>query len=146
MQNRGTWMVLTSEWSSLEEKKMAFVIDSLYKEIYVTVKKTQSKTLWTHRNTNILHIEFSFNGFFLSFLSAVCRKLISISYMRTNLTLMQYQDQAVVLKATVLVKQPLAVEAVSHTNNLGTVRVLLKVWHHPSPLNNPHENYTSPAL
>jgi len=40
---------------------------------------------------------------------------------------MQYQDQAVVLKATVLVKQPLAVEAVSHTNNLGTVRVLLKV-------------------
>jgi len=22
----------------------------------------------------------------------------------------------------------------------------LKVWHHPSPLINPHENYTSPVL
>jgi hypothetical protein len=39
-------MVLTSEWGSLEEKKMAFVIDSLYKEMYVIVKKkAQSETL-----------------------------------------------------------------------------------------------------
>jgi hypothetical protein len=36
-------MVLTSERESLEEKKMAFVIDSLYNEMYVIVKKTNLK-------------------------------------------------------------------------------------------------------
>jgi hypothetical protein len=40
---------------------------------------------------------------------------------------MKYQDQAGVLKATVLVKQPLDAEAVSYINNLGNVRMVLKV-------------------
>jgi hypothetical protein len=41
---------------------------------------------------------------------------------------MKYQDQAVVLKVTVLVKQPLAVEAVSYINNLGNAQMVLTFW------------------
>jgi hypothetical protein len=69
-------------------------------------------------------------------LSAVYRKIISASYMWTNLTLMKHQDQAETLKATVSVKQPLAVEAVRYINNLGNVCMVLNVRHHPSLLFN----------
>jgi hypothetical protein len=65
--------------------------------------------------------------FFLNSLSAVRRKLISAFYMRTSLTLVKHQDQTGVLKATVLVKQPKAVESVSYSKNLGNVRMVFKV-------------------